>query len=272
MRHAQCVALLQWALPRMRMRWHGFRKVRTQVCKRIARRVRELELEGFDGYRHYLEEHAEEWSLLDGMCRITISRFYRDRGVFAAVAGELLPRVAMQASEEARDLVRGFSCGCASGEEPYTLSIAWDLEVARRWPDLGLTVVASDIDPHMLERARQGVYQAGSVRELPAIWREQALVPDGDLVRVADRFRGRISWSLEDVRERLPQGPFDLVLCRNLVFTYYDEPLQRELAARLAAILSPGGFLVLGKHEQLPEGCPDLETWNEHLRIWERVR
>ena len=53
----------------------------------------------------------------------------------------------------------------------------------------------------------------------------------------------------------MPDGPFDLVFCRNLVFTYFAPALQLELLARIAARLRPGGFLVLGRHEQLPPGA-----------------
>ena len=82
MNDADCVEFLQWALPRLRMRWAGFRKVRGQVCKRIGRRLKELGLGDIDAYRSYLDKHSEEWEILDGLCRITISRFHRDRKVF----------------------------------------------------------------------------------------------------------------------------------------------------------------------------------------------
>jgi chemotaxis protein methyltransferase CheR len=84
MSDSQCVVFLQWALPRLRVRWAGFRKVRRQVCRRVWRRARELGLADLVAYRAYLEEHPEEWALLDSMARITISRFYRDRGCLAS--------------------------------------------------------------------------------------------------------------------------------------------------------------------------------------------
>ncbi|HUS38260.1 MAG: hypothetical protein WBF93_12370 [Pirellulales bacterium] len=82
MKDAECVELLQWALPRLRMRWLGFRKVRRQVGKRVDRRLHQLGLDSVDQYRTYLAVHEGEWSVLNDCCRITISRFYRDRGVF----------------------------------------------------------------------------------------------------------------------------------------------------------------------------------------------
>ena len=89
-----CVAFLQWALPRLGMRWHGFRKVRHRVCKRIDRRLRELGLRDPDAYRTWLQAHPHEWSTLDSLCTVTISRFARDRMVFAVLQERVLPELA----------------------------------------------------------------------------------------------------------------------------------------------------------------------------------
>ena len=94
MKDADCVALLQWALPRLRMRWAGFRKVRGQVCKRIRRRMGALGIDSVSAYRQYLERHDSEWDELDALCRISISRFYRDRGVFTFLQDTVLPELA----------------------------------------------------------------------------------------------------------------------------------------------------------------------------------
>ncbi len=94
MNDEECVRFLQWALPKLHLRWAGFRKVRRQVCKRIDRRLSELELTDTDAYRLYLESHPIEWESLDSFTRITISRFYRDRYVFDFLKRETLPALA----------------------------------------------------------------------------------------------------------------------------------------------------------------------------------
>ena len=110
--HPSCTTFLQWALPRLRLRWPGFRKVRRQPCKLIKRRIRELGLEGFGAYRQYLEEQPEEWELLDRFCRITISRFYRGQGVFNTIKDIILPELAQAATASGAPL-RCWSAGCA---------------------------------------------------------------------------------------------------------------------------------------------------------------
>ncbi len=250
MKDPDCTAFLQWALPRLGFRWPGFRKVRRQVCRRIRRRIAELELGGFDDYRCYLEAHERESKRLDGMCRITISRFYRDRKVFERLARRILPQLAADALERGAP-VRVWSAGCASGEEPYSLAIAWRLEAAPRFPAVALELFASDADPHMLERARRGIYSAGTLRELPASWR-WAFRPQDELFALEEELKSMVTWLCQDLRSEMPDGPFDLVLCRNLAFTYFAVPIQRRILAELTLRLRPGGLLVIGGHESLP--------------------
>ncbi|MDH3793205.1 MAG: hypothetical protein OES41_15820, partial [Rhodospirillales bacterium] len=65
-----------------------------------------------------------------------------------------------------------------------------------------------------------------------------------------------VVFRLQDIREKQPDGPFDLILCRNLVFTYFQEPLQRAVLERIDCRLRGGGVLVIGSHERLPDGAP----------------
>ncbi len=271
MSDADCVALLRWALPRLGLRWPGFRKVRRQVCKRVGRRMAALGLAQVAAYRAYLEHEAEEWEVLDGLCRITISRFWRDRGVFEHLGARVLPELARRAEAAGRETLGAWSAGCASGEEPYSLKILWALGPGPRFPGLRLKVIASDADANLLRRARAGRYGGGSLEELPAAWREAAFAPEGELYRLRPRFRADLAFARQDIRRRMPKGPFDLILCRNLVFTYFDEAQQRRLAHRLARRLGPGGVLVLGKHEALPEGCDALVASEPKLGIYRRA-
>jgi hypothetical protein len=94
MSDTDCVQFLQWALPRLRMRWPGFRKVRRQVCRRIERRTHELGLPDLVAYHRYLESQPAEWTILDSLCHVTISRFCRDRQTFVSLERKVLPVLA----------------------------------------------------------------------------------------------------------------------------------------------------------------------------------
>jgi len=267
-----CVAFLEWALPRLGFRWPGFRRVRRQVCKRIGRRMAGLGLADVAAYRRYLEAQPSEWAVLDECCRITVSRFCRDRGVFDFLAATVLPALAAEAASTGAAAVRAWSAGCASGEEPYGLSIAWRLAVAARAPGLALRVVATDADPHMIARARRGCYAAGSLRELPDGWRDAAFEAHGRGFRLRPAFRRGIDFRCQDLRRERPEGRFDLVACRNLAFTYFDARLQARVLARIEAALRPGGALVLGRRERLPTDASGFDEWNPACRVYRRAK
>jgi chemotaxis protein methyltransferase CheR len=254
MKDVDCVRFLQWGLPRLGMRWPGFRKVRKQVCKRIDRRLRELGLEDVAAYEAHLESNPGEWAVLDGFCRITISRFYRDRRAIDSLRDGLIPDLAKLCLERGESELRCWSAGCASGEEPYTLSMIWALSVGARFPGLSIRILATDADERVLERARLASYQPSSLKDLPSAWRTAAFTPTGRRLTLLPAFREAVEFKLQDIRTALPEGSFHLILCRNLVFTYFEERLQRELLERILGLLPAGGALVIGSHEGLPCG------------------
>lgn len=105
------------------------------------RRLRVLGLADVAAYRSRLEAEPGEWKELDPILGIPVSRFYRDRGVFASLESEVLRALARAAPREARATIDCWSAGCASGEEPYTLSVVWHLQLQPAFPQLKMRVV-----------------------------------------------------------------------------------------------------------------------------------
>jgi chemotaxis protein methyltransferase CheR len=207
------VTFLRWCLPRLELRGPGYRKVRRLVAKRLNRRLIELGLVDLSAYRTFLMSVPEEWIRLDAICRIPISRFYRDQATFGVIARQLLPEAAATAGVRGDAAVKCWSAGCTSGEEPYTLVLAWRLCVARDWPALGFTVIATDADETMIERAEAACYARSSLKDLPQEWLDRAFIRCGQLFCLAPEFRKGVELVLEDIRRSMPDGPFDLILC-----------------------------------------------------------
>lgn len=267
-----CIEFLQWALPRLEMRWDGFRKVRHQVCKRINRRLQTLQLGDIAAYQGYLLQHREEWPVLDGLCRVSISRFFRDRLVFSRLQSVVLPELLQRARVRERAQLRLWSAGCAAGEEPYSLSILW--EQAMRKPAVGgkatVEIIATDSDQRLLDRAGVACYPYSSVKSLAEEWRGSAFAQyDGEYC-LCPLFRRNVSFLCQDLRTESPSGLFDLILCRNLAFTYFDEGLQRRVLGRLARALQPEGCLVVGIHESLPKDYDEFAPRFQRLGIYQR--
>jgi chemotaxis protein methyltransferase CheR len=240
------------------------------VGKRLNRRLVELGLDDLSAYRALLLREPAEWAQLDVICCIPISRFYRDQGVFEAIGERFLPEAAAMAAKRGDGVVRCWSAGCASGEEPYTLALLWHYEVARDWPSMRLEVLATDVDTTMIARAKAACYARSSLKDLPRQWFESAFAPSGPLFCLLPEFRRGVTFALQNIRETMPDGPFDLILCRNLAFMYFDEELQRQTLERLKERLVPGGFLVLGTHESLPSGASGFHPIKSGLPVYRR--
>ena len=176
------------------------------------------------------------------------SYFYRHPEQFAALQRHVLGSA---------EPLRIWSAGCASGEEPYSLGIAL-LESGR--PPGRDRILATDVSERALERARLGAYGAWSLRRLPPELRARHFLERGGTLRIAPRIRALVAFERHNLaRDPAPAGPFDLVLCRN-VLIYFDPTVAAEVLYRLVGATRPGGFLVLGPVE-LPLAAPLAVEW-----------
>jgi len=253
------------------MRWEGFRKVRGQVCKRISRRIKKLGIENSTEYRDYLNVNKKEWKLLDGLCRVSISRFYRDKLVYLFLEQEVLPVLVQQSLDRDKETLKVLCIGCSSGEEPYTVSLLWKFQMQSRFPGMEIDILASDADPCLVQRATVASYSYASIKNLPGEWRQEAFTRTDDDYLLKPEYRRSVRFSLEDVRLNMPDEKFDLVFCRNLVFTYFDEVLQRKMLEQLRGVLRTNGVLVIGVREKLPVSCPGFSPWSERLGIYRKI-
>ena len=145
-----------------------------------------------------------------------------------------------------------WSAGCASGEEAYSVALAWHFAGRHRWPSIDLRILGTDIDEVLLQRARQGCYAPGTLKELPPQWQEEGFHSKEGSLCLEPAIMQYASFVKHDLRSGAPESDFDVVLCRNLAFTYFDHQLQFDVASTIHEALADDGFLVLGKHEVLP--------------------
>ena len=135
-----------------------------------------------------------------------------------------------------------------------------------------LSIVATDIDDAVLARARAGSYVAGSLRELPSVLVSRGFEESDRGFRVHEPYRRGITFIRHDLRADPIPGVFDLILCRNLAFTYFAPQLQSQVLRRLTDRLRPQGWLVIGAQERLPQtATPRLAPLAAAAHILQRV-
>jgi len=275
MNDTDCVQFLQWALPHMHMRWPGFRKVRNQVCKRLQQRIKQLQLENLQDYRHYFDAHVEEWAELDSFCQITISRFYRDKMVFTFVEEQVFPRLLHTIKQQQESELRIWCAGSGGGEEAYTLSLIWALQMQSHYPDISLSIVGTEINPVMINRAQRACYPYSSLKNLTPTWREMVFDNQNNQFCLHPEYQSNVKFRCQDLRLEAPATKenklFHLICCRNLAFTYFDTSLQQEIVQRIYAKLENDGVLMLGAHEVLPPESLGFMLWSKHKGIYLRT-
>ncbi len=176
------------------------------------------------------------------------SYFFRDRGQMELLRRVLLPGL-FDENRSQRSL-RFWSAGCAQGQEPYSLAILIDqlLPDHRHW---ALRIHGTDANPVFIDEARRGIYSPWALRGTdPEIWeRYFRAVPRSGNWQLVPEIRAMVEFAVADLLEAPPpEGPFDLILCRN-VFIYFEPADVARGLARLAGALRPGGFLLTGHGE-----------------------
>lgn len=230
---------------------------RTMLVSRLSRRLRDLGLGDFGSYRKLLDSPAgaEERAAFISAVTTNVTSFFREPGHFDVLA-ELVPDFAARA--EGGDRIRIWSAGCSSGEEPYSIAMT----LRAHWPGMDradLRILATDIDPGMVARARRGVYTAQQVGEDPPPLLRQNLNRQGNGGDFAIDPSLKHSLRFEELNLLGPwpfTGLFDVIFCRNVVI-YFDAPTRLGLWRRFAERLRPGGTLFVGHSERVDA---DLET------------
>lgn len=227
------------------------------VYARLARRLRSLRLRDFDAYCELLESEAgaDEVGFLVNALTTNLTSFFREPHHFDHLARVALPSFARREAGKPKPRLRVWSAGCSSGAEPYTISMVVASTIAdiTRWD---ARVLATDIDTHMVETAREGIYPEVMADDIPPRLRESFTRPvfgerGGPAFSIRGAAKAMVTAKPMNLLENWPmKGPFDAIFCRN-VLIYFDRVGRARVIERFADILADDGYLYLGHSETL---------------------
>ena len=235
------------------LQWRRFK--RGGVKRKVERRIAELGLSTFEDYLLKIEKDPGEKSNLSQILTVTITRFLRDREVYDALENFIIPRVVENMG--AGDF-KIWSIGCANGEEPYGLSMLWKERFERNFPQTRLTLLATDINENLLKRAREGRYKKSSLKEVPERILQRFFRIENGFYILDRSIRENVEFKKHDIVHEEPFSGMDIILCRNLAFTYFSKECQMSVLRKIAASLRENGYFVIGKDEFLPLAYPTL--------------
>jgi chemotaxis protein methyltransferase CheR len=198
-------------------------------------------------YAATLRTDKEELERFLDRVTINVSRLWRNPEQWETLEERILPDLAATARQANR--IRAWSAGCSYGAEAYTLAA-----IARRTiPHAVVTILGTDIDARMVQRARSGVFSIEDARDAPTATLAGHFELTGGRWHASAELKRLVRFEQGDLLTITPlAGAYDLVLCRNTVI-YFNEDVRDALHGRLATSLRSGGRLVVGATERVSE-------------------
>jgi len=189
---------------------------------------------------------AQEFNILVNHLTIGETYFFRDKAALKVITSKVIPEYL--AHDDQKKSLRIWSAGCCTGEEPYTIAMM----LCEALPDIAsrnIQILATDINPDFLAKARTGKYSRWSFRETPVGMRNKYFKASGSMWQIDEQIRKMVTFSsLNLATQILPSlhpdtSHMDAICCRN-VLMYFSNDVIRGIASGFARCLKPGAWFV----------------------------
>ncbi len=218
------------------------------LYRRIHRRIVLHKLENLRQYLRFLEDDPKELDALYQDVLINVTSFFRNAEAFEVLKRRIFPRLAEGRSRH--EPVRIWTLGCSTGEEAYSLAIAFVEHAELAGRAIPVQVFATDVNGASIEKARAGLYSKNITQDVSPERLRRFFVEEDGSYRISKEIRDRCVFAQHDVLAAPPFSHIDLACCRNLLI-YLDSAAQQKLLPTLHYALKPHGFLWLGSSETI---------------------
>lgn len=227
-------------------------------------RVNELGFDDYLSYYYYLvnNEHGnDEFKELLNLITINETSFFRYEAQFEALRKKVLPEL-IDSKKGTNRLLRIWSAGCSTGEEPYSIAILLK-EMGILEKDWQVEIMATDASQSVLDLAKKGEYNIRTMRYLYPDMVEKYFIKAGnDKYLLIDDIKSMVKFAYHNLKQMpYPQyllNGFDLIMCRN-VLIYFSKDIVRDIVRNFYECLMNGGYLLIGHSESLYTISEDFE-------------
>ena len=219
---------------------------RNTLLRRITRRAVLHKLDGLRDYARLLHGDPAETEALYQDVLISVTSFFRNPEAFEVLKSKVFPRLVRDRSRH--DPVRVWCIGCSTGEEAYSIAIAFSEFSEANRLQIPLQIFATDLNGSSIEKARAGLYQRNIAQDVsPERLRRFFFETDGTY-RISKAIRDTTVFARHNVLTEPPFSRIDLISCRNLLI-YLELSLQQKAMGMTHYALKPHGVLWLGASE-----------------------
>ncbi len=223
---------------------------KNMISARIRKRMGQLGIKDFGRYIDLItssEATAEDDGLI-GSLTTNVTNFFREPHHFEMISKEFHERLSKRLREGGR--VRVWCAGCSSGQETYSLLMTVH-DAFHEVANYDFKILATDIDPHVLSYAKNGLYTNAEVSEIGPASLSKYFEKGTDGFQVKDKLKSSISFGQLNLVEPFPmRGRFDIVMCRNVAI-YFDGSTQALVWTKIQRHLQDKAMLFIGHSERL---------------------
>ena len=211
----------------------------------MKRRLTSLrDKKGYTTFHSYYEALDKNSQLLEEFLdwmTINVSEFFRNPTRWDFLKNTVLPELIKTKSH-----IKIWSAACSTGEEPYTVAILLkELNALHK-----ATIIATDIDKKVLEKAKMGRYHERTVRSCPKPLRDKYFSCEYEEYHLKQEIKQHVTFKHHNLLQDFYEKGFDLIICRN-VLIYFTEEAKDHIYEKFNDSLNETGVLFVGSTEQI---------------------
>ena len=240
------------------------------VTRRIERRISLSVAENIDDYVQMLSESPEELNLLYHDMLINVTHLFRDTAAFEALQSKVVPEI-LKKKRNSHDPIRIWVAGCATGQEAYSIAIAFQEALEGHPSPPIVKIFATDVHQRSLHFASKGMYPVEAFKAVPKeiITKYFQKRPEG--YEVTPTIRKMIVFAPHNVINDAPFTKLDLITCRNLLI-YFQPIIQRKVFSLFHFALLTGAYMFLGPSETPGDIIDEFDVIDKKYRLYRKRR
>jgi two-component system CheB/CheR fusion protein len=220
---------------------------RPSLMRRVRRQMDVAGIAGFAEYHDFLVRNPSAFAALSNAVLINVTGFFRDTEAWQYLRETVLPRLVASREDQP---IRVWSAGCSSGQEAYSLAMAFAEAMGMEQCAEMVRIYATDVDEGALAHARRASFSGRDMEGVPPDLVAKYFQTVDMQKKVRPELQQTLVFGRNDLLHDAPISHCDLLVCRNTLM-YFGAQAQATILDRLNFALKPDGVLFLGKAEML---------------------
>lgn len=213
-----------------------------QMKRRIDNLLTKRKMTGYDKYVQALKTDKALFEEFINHITINVSEFYRNPEQWKLLRQDIIPELIKNFGKT----LKVWSAACSTGDEPYSLVMA----LSEFIPLNQIRIYATDLDKHVIEKAKMGLYNDKSIATVPPDMKKKYFTKIGPSYKIADEIKARVTFKEHNLLKDIYPSDYHMIVCRN-VLIYFTEEAKVDVFKKFNKSLAKNGILFIGNTEQI---------------------